>query len=715
MIDLESKILKIVEDKEEITITELVDNLNLSKDVVNKQLEEMVNRNIINKKLIRGKNIYSKNFNKKKSIVESTLDSAKVLFNVDSDCDNSNRLVDYKDLVISNKKKLLFRNNEYSFEIPDNFEVVEEEGRDFVAYLVNPKNSDEYYEYGGANIIVRASMDSLYYDELIDNHFCETILNVYDANYWLMINEKMTLLNGECKYFKLKYKNGLARCIYCCPIGIIHCYVQVALKDKYKQIHFKFCDLNINEEEVIKTIEMLLDGFKCEEKIETFNVIDDVKLDETSWVRSLKKYGEALGGLAKYTYDSLALERKYCEKNNIKFTENEIYETNKIYIEKFEYSINCCEKYLDNCSNKDNVLNSIKKYISDNKIYRDDLIKIEVSSKILDDFIKKYFNESDDVNVKVNNNDISDYNKEIEELEGLKKTNIDNVLEQLNTKYDKDIKQLNKKFNNEQNNLNLELESKKLRQLNKELEECSFINVLKKNKLKQDIEITNNNINSINELIKSNETSYKNEFDKITEKYEFNKEDLLEKIDKMYVMPENPNVVLKDYNDALKGNVLNSDIDNYLETENIKTRILKILNRENKFLNLLDIFDRDDYVSQFSSLRVSRVLSELVNDGKIDKIIDRRTVYYSINDDYSKYKKKLVDDSLNTKFSNDRRKVLNIIIRCTSNNEISFKFICDKNKDMKFIRLLQVLYSLEKESFLIKKVEFGSLSYLVNV
>ena len=129
---------------------------------VTRTLQTLDNQGLVYRKLIDGKPYYSiKHIDgdghnpNKKNINDMQIEVNKILNDiVDLDLENNNEMIkedkiDLKSIKLEYSNKQVFENEKYSLEIPDNFKIIKEEGRDFVAYLENPNHRDKGWDMGG--------------------------------------------------------------------------------------------------------------------------------------------------------------------------------------------------------------------------------------------------------------------------------------------------------------------------------------------------------------------------------------------------------------------------------------------------------------------------------------------------------------------------------------------------------------------------------------
>jgi len=372
---------------------------------------------------------------------------------------------------------------------------------------------------------------------------------------------------------------------------------------------------------------------------------------------------------------------------------------------------------IDNITKKE-LIKILKKLVEDNKIKRE-IIKRKAH----------YLVEKEDKKVMPNiklvtKKDISNWEKELLEIEKLREESVLRLEEELNILYEKKYNKLELQYNNSIKKLDSNIENMKseIEKLILELNGLKFFRILKKRKLKQKIENYSMNVLNNNDLKEEMKIDFKLAKDSLNHDYKSSKSDMLEKEYRKYLVPESPIIIEEEYKKTLdKINNYTStyydtvDITIKCELENIiiKRKILDTLKSINKYVTIQELQTIDNELLKYTNQRIKNLLKSLLEEEKILKDHDGKKVTYKYNSK-SKNINKLLDYDNNCAFSKDRNEVYSVIKKYVKNNYVELNKIIDSIKDMNMLRILQVLYSLEQEKKIIKKCEPNRVIYFVS-
>lgn len=242
---------------------------------VTRTLQTLDNQGLVYRKLIDGKPYYSIKHTdgdghnpNKKNINDMQIEVNKILNDiVDLDLENNNEMIkedkiDLKSIKLEYSNKQVFENEKYSLEIPDNFKIIKEEGRDFVAYLENPNHRDKGWDMGGSIITIFPSHEIPNMDNL-KLTLPEVNFIIYDLSFWTKGFSSFRKIMGTPNYYKIKLSSGMVRIIAAKnPFGLSYdFYILCSIKGALKQFHIQFTNINGTLEEMLKISEEIMDKF----------------------------------------------------------------------------------------------------------------------------------------------------------------------------------------------------------------------------------------------------------------------------------------------------------------------------------------------------------------------------------------------------------------------------------------------------------------------
>lgn len=161
----------------------------------------------------------------------------------------------------------------YTMKIPDGFEIIEESGRDFVAYLPNPNMEGYDYNMGGAYIQILPSYET---PLKLEREFClpECYSAVYESVYWSGIRSSMEAIFGEIEYFPIVVDTTSGGVMHTQMGESHHYYVMFHMRDGYKQIHFQIDNLFETEEKTREFVVQMANKFTLKNPIERFKKLN---------------------------------------------------------------------------------------------------------------------------------------------------------------------------------------------------------------------------------------------------------------------------------------------------------------------------------------------------------------------------------------------------------------------------------------------------------
>ncbi len=244
-------------------------------------------------------------------------------------------------------------------------------------------------------------------------------------------------------------------------------------------------------------------------------------------------------------------------------------------------------------------------------------------------------------------------------------------LDKLNDEYNASVKEIND-------------EVRQLKQANldisDEIDGLSKINFRKKDKLNKELEA---NIQDIAYLEKKLRL-LKDDFDK--KKENLKKSDDIEDI----VLPISPRELLNKIDDLIE---TEDSLKTYKNNRQYMDDIINELTYISKAVTIQEMMEISDRLSNFSSDKLSSLISSLEKEGRVNKEVISKKAYYSVNEDYVKsYKLNISSDY---QFGKDINRVYDVL---EDAGNISFNKLCEANSGLSKTRIMQVLYYLIDEN-----------------
>lgn len=309
--------------------------------------------------------------------------------------------------------------------------------------------------------------------------------------------------------------------------------------------------------------------------------------------------------------------------------------------------------------------------------------------------------------------------KEIkEELESEKKK----LEKEYNSKKNKQLEDLEKDKDEIVKDLGHKID--KLKKDNKtkenEISTLGILKFLKKNKLKNEIDINNQNIEKYNEQIANANADYKKEKEKInnTIDEEYNKK--ISELEKTFKYPIEPKKVIEKISDL--SSRISQRNDNFVtktQQENQKTMeiIYETLLDLAKPVTIIDLMQYNKELAKCSNQKISALLKQMTDSGCVFKVVDKRKTYFAVGDgspssafnyngstiSSNNLNNELIDNNRKNSYSIARKDMYNLIKDVKVINPIENKI--EELMDLSRLRIYQILLSLEEDGLINKKIE----------
>lgn len=661
-------------------------------------------------------------------------------------------------------KHCIYENENYKMEIPDNFVYLpNEDNRDFVAYLPK-KNIKLPYEQGGAHITIYSStLTSIPTDvERIE----ETKRLFYDLSYWTGGIDLVERFGGKPEYKDVKLNCGRTALIYMKFDTAHNFYFTCYFKKNMKQMRIVIDSINGTKEELEKIAISIMNKFIIKEKIGDLDELDDKKylvknLDENTiseWVenligvyKSINEYYQILTEIELSKAKVLKIKDNF---NNIKFkaeVREELKEYRDIiekYIEKteifFKYAVKNTidvnllipayywfKRLLEikeismDMEDGSKITEKIElAYKIENELFNKDVLKLIESYDYKE---TKRIEKSPIENLQINKELEKDIQNESkvwkEEIKNIK-AELEKKKQEVNIRNSNEKKERLEKLLNDKNNIIKELfiEIEKLANNNKEneseIETLGFLKFIKKDKLKLQIDINNQNIEKYKEKIEIANKDYEMEYNKILKDSQNKLNNEISNLDKTYRFPEKPDAVFNKITSILeKRKLLKKYIENketkfltkkQIENKKIKKEILKTLVMLDRPITITEIQSFSRECDRVSCPKLSAILEQMISNKLVVKMVNKKKIYFYANDgstfednifDFNSENNILVDKDLNNKFSADRKGIYELLKRNKS-FDVERKNKYEYSKDISKLRLFQVLFSLEEDNLI---------------
>lgn len=277
------------------------------------------------------------NLNKQKNIPK--ISNAKTNFNFT-----------YKE----NKK---YENKRYSILIPDQFEIIEEEDRDFVATLPNPEFKDLPYNFGGALINIYPGTVSDIPETVLKNKIPEVKQIFVEKSYYITIGNDIFAFDAGTGYIETKH--GELNYSFMNAENAYNYYFQLPLKNKYQLMRIEL--INIDESKEYKdniAIELMNNITLKENSNDLLPLDDETYLNRKLTPKELKTWLETAQDL----YNNLKVYLNFsieCASTQIDINEKKgisniisIKELLKDRLKRIENTVNKNIKQIENFLNK---------------------------------------------------------------------------------------------------------------------------------------------------------------------------------------------------------------------------------------------------------------------------------------------------------------------------------------------------------------------------
>ena len=276
---------------------------------------------------------------------------------------------------------------QYIMRIPDGFEIVQEAGRDFVAYLKNPYMEGEDWSMGGALITILPATET---SSTMGKEYCNLDIHsmFHEYTYWSAMRGAMGMLFGDTEFLPIKTETTSGGTVYAGMLdeylNTHHFYVNLYTGDGYKQIHYQVDNITGNKDDIYKIICQISQGFILKKPLEQIRKLDessfmntaisDKKVDE--WMQLFDKTDAEYRVLFNGRVSLVETERIKCEHEDNIFSKVLSVKRLKTYLKEFADSIDeILEKAIDffkYLEEKDiklakKVYEKLDKYISDNE------------------------------------------------------------------------------------------------------------------------------------------------------------------------------------------------------------------------------------------------------------------------------------------------------------------------------------------------------------
>lgn len=310
-----------------------------------------------------------------------------------------------------------------------------------------------------------------------------------------------------------------------------------------------------------------------------------------------------------------------------------------------------------------------------------------------------------------------------EEIKNIK-AELEKKKQEVNIRNSNEKKERLEKLLNDKNNIikELSIEIEKLANNNKEneseIETLGFLKFIKKDKLKLQIDINNQNIEKYKEKIEIANKDYEMEYNKILKDSQNKLNNEISNLDKTYRFPEKPDAVFNKITSILeKRKLLKKYIENketkfltknQIENEKIKKEILKTLVMLDRPITITEIQSFSRECDRVSCPKLSAILEQMISNKLVVKMVNKKKIYFYANDgstfednifDFNSENNILVDKDLNNKFSADRKGIYELLKRNKS-FDVERKNKYEYSKDISKLRLFQVLFSLEEDNLI---------------
>lgn len=623
--------------------------------------------------------------------------------------------IDFDIAELKYNKNCIYEDENYKMEIPDSFVYLPNDSdRDFVAYLPK-KDTELYYEDGGSNIIIYSG--SLIPIPNDTKKIEETKRLIYDLTYWTNGVNMFERLGGNPEYKDVKLNCGRTALIYMKFDTAHNFQFMCALKNNIKQMRIVIDSINGNKEELEKIAISIMNKFSAKEEIGDFEELDDKKylvkdLKEnviSKWAKniegiynSIKEYSKILTAI-EISKANVFKDRDIFNVVKFKAEVREELKENRQIIEKY---IKKSETFFKNALKNNIDVNLMipayywfKKLLEIKEVSIDlgygfkIVEKIELAKKVEKEFFnKEILNLIQSFNCKENKKNLKIIEKEPEQLkreqdnENRKEflAELKNDIQNENKIWEEEVRKIKAELENKKKEVNLRnsneknskleklekdknsiikdlsTEMEKLTNDNKEYENeintLGFLQFMKKDKLKMQIDINNQNINKYQENIAMANEDYRLEYNQLLRDSEVNLNNEISNLDRTYKLPEKPDIV---------------------------------------FNKVVSIIEKRNFLNKIMKEKDPKEFTKLHNKVKSS---DNTGI--------------LVDKNLNNTFSADRKGMYELLKR-NRTFKVDQKNKYKYSKNLSKLRVFQILFSLEEDNLVIHKNEEDGIEFQI--
>lgn len=372
---IEKEIIDLLKKNDEISITEITEKLKIEdRKEVTKVLQNLKNQGTIYRNLKEGKAYYSLNNEKGegKNASQKSIDLIQmVLDNIGNQGKSIEELtseegdINASEIKFKYTENLKYENDEYKMLIPDSFEIEEETGRDFTAYLYNPKKEDLDLAF----ITIYSSIRRPYEDEEQEKGIQEVKSAIYDYSFWTSAYQMHKLMGGNPIYTSVNLNSGRASLTIEEIDSFYNFYFVCFMKKAIKQIRIVIKDVKGTLEELTNIAIQIMNGISLKENVNPFKDLNDTKFMSkkltskgiTEWVNIMKEINTNLETHFKVAAYAdvektkiMQAEERYKESDLEKDIRNRIKENISIFEKYFMQAKEFIEKAREN--NIDNIM-----------------------------------------------------------------------------------------------------------------------------------------------------------------------------------------------------------------------------------------------------------------------------------------------------------------------------------------------------------------------
>ena len=352
-----------------------------------------------------------------KNVIFRSLKDGKAYYSVNSSVDSS---VDVSEVQLTYQENKEVDCDGYKMKIPDGFEITQEEGRDFVAYLKNEKAEENDWRMGGALITILPSMETPMKLEK-EFHLREIYTAVYEVFYWTGTKEAFEALGGEPEFFPVVVETTAGGCIHTSLMeNSHHYYFMFYNRNGFKQIHIQVDNIRGTEAMIREKMLQIAEGFVLKNRIEPLMPLNDKtfvnqKIDETTakkWTKLLKDIRDEYHTLFQMKVNGVEKARIQYESNAGTFLASNAKKRIRTYLKEEADAI-------------DNILAKVLDFYNAQ-------LKLDAANPVLlkiYEEVERFISENENVTVTVDDEELSESVETISDVrEQLKSEEIENML-----------------------------------------------------------------------------------------------------------------------------------------------------------------------------------------------------------------------------------------------------------------------------------------------